>query len=399
MCSTRMQKIQIETLKRQPSYGLIFMSDGLPPPPRFAWLCLTRALQVAASPSCLGLATLGLAVMQLGWFASESISGGTAPRENSSLVAIDSTSVRLTSLPPVERWLGDLGVRHSHLPLDPLVGVPAYLLRPGAALFQSERLWSNLGRSVLGLTWHLVVWSLFGLAIARRAVLACGAEKYVSGPDALRFAFRKWSSLVGAPLSVLLAVLLVAIPVYALSWCIRFDFGIFLVGLAWVIVLAFSALTVVLGMGLGFGWPLMWGAIATEESDLFDAVSRSYAYTLQRPGNYLKYLVLAGILGIFGWALACLFAEAVVHMAFWSIQVGGGFERTELLRSVAEHAQQDQVGTLVSWGATWVRWTNQIPWLLVNAFSFAFFWSAAAAIYLLLRFDTDQTAINDVVGV
>jgi len=32
-----------------------------------------------------------------------------------------------------------------------------------------------------------------------------------------------------------------------------------------------------------------------------------------------------------------------------------------------------------------------------SAFSFAFFWCAAAAVYLLLRRDTDQTELDDVV--
>ena len=77
----------------------------------------------------------------------------------------------------------------------------------------------------------------------------------------------------------------------------KVNLGVVLSGLIWFVVVAFSFMMVLLLIGLIIGWPLMWGAIACEGTDAFDAVSRAYAYAYQRPFRYLSYIALGGI----GW--------------------------------------------------------------------------------------------------
>ena len=78
------------------------------------------------------------------------------------------------------------------------------------------------------------------------------------------------------------------------------------------LALVAGLLMAILLLGLLFGWPLMWATISTEETDSFDALSRSYAYVFQRPLHYLFYAFVAGVVGWLGWLLVANFAAGVI---------------------------------------------------------------------------------------
>ena len=350
-----------------------------------AWGRLTQALRVAVSAKCLLMSLLGMFFMYLGSLCLGAASASTSV-----------ASIHFGQ-PVVEVVFGS----RQDLPRDPVVGVPVAVAQPGWEIFGFEKSGKPWLLGFLSLVWNVCVWSLFGLAIARMAVVACGPSESISisTMEAFEFARRNWQNVAGAPLSVLLAIVLTAIPVHLVSWMVRFDVGYLLAGMFWIVALAFSALMAVLMLGLAIGWPLMWGAIAAEDSDLFDAISRSYAYAFQRPGHYLAYACMTVLLGMLGWTLACLTADAVIHLAFWNLQISGGHERMQLLRKIVEQPDSAvELTAMAQWGAYLVRHTNHLPWLLVEAFSFSFFWSSYAVIYLLLRRDVDQTAFDDVIG-
>ena len=85
----------------------------------------------------------------------------------------------------------------------------------------------------------------------------------------------------------------------------------------------------------GLLWPsCSWGCFGLaldvrhdpreEGSDSFDALSRSYAYTFQRPLHYLFY---AAVAGLFGWLERILvqnFAAAVISMTNWAASWAAG---------------------------------------------------------------------------
>lgn len=359
------------------------------PLPRCAWLRLTWAFQVAVSPACLVLATAGLLTTNLVQLGLDRTLPSAEPTAESR---------QLSTMPFVHELLQQqVGVDGTKLPLDPVLGVPLHIASPAARLFRTNESWTSTVRHLVDILSNVLVWSFFGLAIVRIAILECGQRNRISLRLALRFAARKWLQVAGAPCVVILAIMLIAIPVFAMSWLIRFEFGMLLVGACWIIVLAFAGMMTVLAVGLASGWPLMWGAIAAEDSDLFDAVSRSFAYTFQRPGHYLAYLSLACLIGISGWLVAAMAAETVVELAYWSIQVGGGADRTAQLRKMVENPAGSYSGLFHGMSAGLVRTANRIPSLIAAAFSFSFFWSAMGVIYLLLRFDTDQTAFEDII--
>ena len=172
---------------------------------------------------------------------------------------------------------------------------------------------------------------MFGGAAARIAAVRLGRDEQVGLGDAVVFARGKWPSLMAAPLMPLLAITLVALPIWLLGLMMRLNLGVAIAGLGWVLVALFGLVMAVFGIGLLFGWPLMWSTIATEGSDAFDAVSRSYAYTFQRPLHYLAYAVLAGVFESAGLAAGgfVLRDRAAVHRLghLLGYQSGGSFEQ------------------------------------------------------------------------
>ena len=135
-------------------------------------------------------------------------------------------------------------------------------------------------------------------------------------------------------------------------------------------------------LGLIFGWPLMISAIATEGSDSFDALSRTYAYIYQRPLHYLFYVCLAILFGMLGWFFLVFFANFALETTQWIanwVVLGANGESAALRGSFAV-----------------IRCWNVIFKLLIMGFSATYFWTAAVAIYLLLRRDTDAVELDEV---
>jgi hypothetical protein len=136
--------------------------------------------------------------------------------------------------------------------------------------------------------------------------------------------------------------------------------------------------------GLAAGWPLMHAAVAAESQDGFDALSRSYAYVYQRPGRYAAYLALSWLIGLAGLVVVGLVSHSAVSLAEWAL---------------SWTAPAEPLGTLFQTGAL----ADSRPSIMLHAFwlgvvsvlahgwVYAYFWSASALVYLLIRHDVDGT--------
>jgi len=266
------------------------------------------------------------------------------------------------------------------------------LVEPARKFFDRQASWNELALYTFVGLWTLLVYALFGGAISRIAVVQLGRGERVSLGESLRFSIRKLRSYFMAPLFVIIASILLALLIAIPSLLMRAGgWGTAVVGVVWVIILILAAAMAVLLVILSFGWPLMWGAISAEETgDVFEATSRSFSYTIQRPLKYACYVVVALIIGGLGWWLVDLVTNQVVELALWSASWGGGFKNVEALQETATNTGALAVGTNI------INIFNGVVGYLVAAYTFAFFWAGSAAIYLLLRKDTDQTELDDV---
>jgi len=371
------------------------------------WIVMFRTVALATRARTLLLGALGLLMTTLGWWVASKVFIGEERlgelwSEQPAFAAHVDASVRLPihapggadteGFPPPITLFG----QSIHLG-EPLLSTWKKLGQPFYQLFHTSNGTRQLAYYLFGGLWSLVVWSFFGCAICRIATVSLAREEHVGLSDAIAFAKRKWLSHVIAPLVPLWGILILWIPSVVCGWIMNADVGVVLGGLYWPLALLTGLIMALLGIGLFFGWPLMWGTIASEGSDSFDALSRSYAYTYQRPLKFFLYVLLAIVLGILGWIIVTLFAETVIYMCYWATGWGAGFDRINpgAIAAAATAAESEQSGTFVL-GSRIIYFWNGCVRVLAASFSYSFFFVAMTGVYLLLRRDVDQTELDEV---
>jgi len=275
---------------------------------------------------------------------------------------------------------------------NPMLGAWMQLTQPLWGVFGGDATVRDLACLLLCGLSSLAIWAFFGGAITRIAAvqLACGER--VSLASAMRHACSKWLAYFVAPLIPLLGVAFAAIPVLILGLMMNANVGVLLAALVWPLALIAGLVMAMLLLGLIFGWPLMWATISTEGTDSFDALSRSYAYVYQRPLHYLFYVVVASVFGMLGWLLVSNFAAAVINLAYWAASFGCGAEQ---MANVMPGGETTLTGVGYA-GAVLIRFWAGCVKLLAVGFIYGYFWTAAGAIYLLLRRDADATEMDEV---
>ena len=387
------------------------------------WSVLTEAFRLATTPQCVSLATMGLLLVALVWHisgavflssADDSMAGAflqlarglslEVPQSASGQAMSGQAREAFLSIPDmidpaIDPEPSDEG-RALRMPIDPVLGVPYRIVEPFRRLFLMGLGWRDFGFYLMGGCLSLAVWSLFGGAISRIAVVSIGLKQRLGVSDAMRFAAQQWTGYFSGPMLPLIGILLLAMPFSVLGVTMRADAGVLLAAVLWIPVVVGCVLMAILALGIVCGWPLMWGTISSENSDAFDAISRAYAYSFQRPLNYVTYVCVAAVLGALGWLLAWWFAEVTVSFGYWAISWGCGPERLQEIRVAIEGGSDvaEEPLSLMLWlGTGLIRLTVSLVRAAASGFSFAFFWCAASAIYLLLRHDTDQTELDDIV--
>lgn len=383
--------------------------DALP------WLILLRVFRLSISPSVLFLAAVGIVLTPLGWiFAAKLISPETEGRHTSfgimvrdrgELPGLPSRASSMVSLPRLLRQEApatSLAPVRGDGSLPPSLFATFYdYVDPYVQLFRHGLTLRQFGYLLAGCVWTLCVWSIAAGAITRIAAVTLGREERMPFFDAVKHAVRKFRSFVAAPLIPLGVVLLLCLPAILLGFLMQWDGAVIVAGLLWIVVIVCSFLGMLLLVGLFFGWPLMVAAISGENSDAFDALSRSYAYTYQRPLHYLFYAVVAAILGLFGWVVVLVFSEGLIDLSWWAAAWGAGVERVAELRTdiapVVSPVAETEQGAVYWVGMGVVAMLERLVRTLASAYGFAFFWCAMTAIYLLLRRDVDRTEFDEVV--
>jgi hypothetical protein len=288
---------------------------------------------------------------------------------------------------------------------DPLTCAWSWLSEP---LVRSAGFASGWRQSIvlsLGGIWAIIIWALFGGAIARIAALHLTRGETPGPLVALQEAFQKWYALIGAPLIPLIGSALLALPMVLAGLLLRTDFMTLIIGMSWVFVIVWGFVLAILLIGLLIGWPLMWATVSVERTDAFDGVSRCYAYVYQRPLHLMLYIALAIALGWLGQVGVTFFAMAAASLGEWAVSWGAGRERlVALLAPVAtvdtpgvESPVAEGLSGLVASGAAGIRFWKDALELVVASYALAYLWSAAVGIYLLLRRQVDATEMDEVV--
>lgn len=407
----------------------------------FRWLMLLRAVRIALLARVLILGALGLIVTAMGWWVIDYVFASTTDP------VVNGPEWQST----VSDWLWNTSPEFSIVTsaqsadalfrqvatglLEAPVSLWLYLTRPFINLFHGDLTEVGFIYFVLCGIWELFVWGLFGGAIARVAALKFTRDEAPDLPAAVKHAVSKLGSYSMAPLLALAGAAVFGGQLAILGAIMRVDFLAMIAGFIWPFTLLLGLLMAILLIGALAGWPLMWATVAVEGTDAFDALSRSYAYTYQKPLRLLWYVLVAAVLAAVSMFIVKLFATSAISLGNWAIS--WGLDDPAYREIVAPlpaqpnvegsagtlHITSDVSGTLTLTGEA--PETNDGPllaapgsnaelagtrWLAAKAIRFwksflgalaagyqaGFLFVAAVGVYLLLRKDIDGAEMDEV---
>ena len=306
-----------------------------------------------------------------------------------------------------------------------------FIARPFVDLFRSELTAIGFLCLLLCGIWELLVWGLIGGAITRIAALKFTRDEAPDMLGALSHAFSKISSYSLAPLLALGGAAVFGLQLVVLGWLMRLGFFTMLAGFAWPFVLMLGLLMAILLIGALVGWPLMWATVSVEGTDAFDALSRSYAYTYQRPLRLLWYVLCVTILAAVSMFVVKLFAASAISLGSWSIRWGideptyhaivsprsavaqvaepSGVPNLEVAKPASEGPNPSASSESASTAAqptelSRMRWTagkaiafwKSVLGALAAGYQAGFLWVASVGVYLLLRKDIDGAEMDEI---
>lgn len=260
---------------------------------------------------------------------------------------------------------------------DPQPHQPDILLMPWTSLRQSILLvgrfcsspwnWQQSRQLLVPAVIAIVMWSFFGIALARMTACEFTTGQRLGVGKAMRYAVEHLGNAIGA-LSLPGSLALV---LWGLAWlCGRFVTVPYL-GVASAAAAAFfSLLVTIIIWCLLLSFPLMIASVGVDRCDAFDSFSRSYHYLLNRGISML--LMLLGSL----FALNFLFALA------------GDFSRSVEL--VVEQAVKVKAETFPAAHQSWVGLIH----LFIEGLGISLFWTASTVVYFLTRHSADGMPLD-----
>jgi hypothetical protein len=292
---------------------------------------------------------------------------------------------------------------------------------------------------------NIAVWAFCGGVITRLAAVQLANKGPMSLRQAVRFVAKRYLGYLGAPLVplIIIGVVVFGLILYGILGLIPFVGDIFILGLGLPVIIIGGAVMAIFLVGL-VGYPLMFTTLSAEgdQSDTFDALSRSLNYVYQSPWHYIWYWLVAIVYGSAVTLFVLFFTSLTVYVGKWAVGLPASwvwsdrkpdylciyapesFGWRELLTADSPYAvrghwetdpkseRQLYVYTPVNkdsydraradyysyntWGAGIVCFWLTLIFLLMLGFSYSFFWSAATMIYFLMRKQVDESELDEV---
>ena len=302
---------------------------------------------------------------------------------------------------------------------------------------------------------NVAVWAFCGGIITRLAAVQLANKGPITLKQAVQFVAQRYLSYLGAPLVPLgiIGLVVAGLIAYGLVALIPLVGDIVLLGIGLPAVILGGVIMTVFLVGL-VGYPMMYCTLSVEgdQSDTFDALSRSVNYVYQAPWHYLWNWFVAIIYGAAVTLFVLFFASVAVYVGKWAVgltasavwserkpeylfiyapesfgwkelltkdspyEVGGrwvsldrnGQETGDPAKRVREVYRYEPVNRPAydankaefwwynSWGAGIVCFWLTLAFLMMLGFSYSFFWSAATMIYFLMRKKVDEAELDEV---
>ncbi len=262
----------------------------------------------------------------------------------------------------------------------------------------------------------LIAIALAGAVICRRAMLQ-STGRAADWPVLWRFARRKLFTFILTPLLPFLTILGtgLVLTLLALPGAIPFIGEIF-IGVFFVIFLLGGLLIMLMLLGLLGGFMLMYPTIAAEDSDSFDAISRSFSYVYAAPWRLAFYSLLGLVYGVItnlfvSFSLFLLLAATHLFLG-WGMNmfghVHGWYSGQGKLDSIWPTPTFEHLSPHINWwamsGSEFLGAQALYFWLfltisLIGAYTISYFFCANSAIYLLIRRHVDGQPPEDIADI
>ena len=365
---------------------------------------LPRAFRVAVSFRVLWLATIGLllttiAALLINGIAGTSVQVSLENPDDSVLISRDGfqkkdfAREKIVNTNRIADLAGtgfskDQSFRAESLHLPTLAQAFDSMLYPWKSLTDSVAqllpLKKNFRMNILSFFWFLWVFGVsivIGGAITRSAAIRLTIEQHERIGRVFEFMNKNWKSYCVSVLLPLVGMFFSFLIVWIAGKLFSVIVVNYLVALFFPLILLAGFCFSILGIGLLFGWPLLFAAVSVDGSDGFDAVSRAYSYVFQRPLQYLVYMILAVLIGAFGWFFVAWIIDLTV---FLSVSAAGitlaDFNPTQSV------AAPIPVKIVFFW--CWCMQLCKVGYL------FGYFWTSSTLIYLILRRSVDGTPFD-----
>ena len=255
----------------------------------------------------------------------------------------------------------------------------------------------------------LVVISLAAGAICRIAALQFAKGEKPGLVESLHFSFEKSISLVSAPLIPIAIVIGIGLVISLLGFIGSLPwFGEIIMALFVPFTLIAGAIIATFLIGTIAGFNLMYPAIAYENSDCLDAVSRAYNYVLTKPWHVAFYSIVAAVYGSICYIFLRIFVFLLLYSAHGFLELG-----------VIADNSTEEAGKLISiWpkpsfmnlsGTSYLEtnWSETISAVLIRlcvllvvgllvSFIISFYFSASTIIYAALRNKADGIPLEQI---
>lgn len=252
----------------------------------------------------------------------------------------------------------------------------------------------------------LAVISICGGAICRIAALQFARGEKPGLMEALRFSTKKFTSFFTTPLAPVGIIIFIGLFVFLLGLVGNIPrAGELIMGVFMFLALIAGALITVILIGAVAGFNLMFPAVAYDNSDCLDAISRSFSYVYSKPWRMVFYTVIAAVYGAICYIFVRFFAFLLLLVTHWFLLFGiwGGNRKL-----IAIWPAPEFMNLLGSTGAsTTANWSESLAAILVYllllvvvglvvSFVISFYFSANTIIYALMRNKVDNTALEDI---
>lgn len=231
------------------------------------------------------------------------------------------------------------------------------------------------------------IFLLFHAALARSVACDVAQRLNLSSVNALRFAARKWPSILGAWFGpILFALSLVLLLLLAGLVFLRLPVLNMLGGALYGFFLFLGGALVLLALGFVLVQSLLAPAVVIENTDAIDAAQRAYAYLVCRPGRFILYTVILLAQGV----VSVVVAAFLVHVTLeWTAALTGAWAGGPIL------ARENPTGTSAIAAALAGIWRSAFIALFAG-FIISFFASASTLLYLALRRVNDDQDMEDI---